>query len=564
MRTLIALFISLFPLITQGQRSDSQREKEVRAYLDSAIASKDQVEIAEAWYRLAKVERRKMNILESNKNLFRAIRILEKSGPSYELGRCYYWLALNANEMQDDDEELKYLEKSLNIHEAAGSHWGRMVVYNTLASRYAQILNYLYSGRKYPPDYEKALHYIDLSLFYAAKAKASPQVVKELESGRKSVIDLKNGRPNSHFVESNPERVKNNPGDIDVLSHKLDYASYLAKNKRLKESLGYIKEAEEIINRLYNDNPSLLRLLSRSWADYYLQTQNYPEVIRYLEKYYEYNSKVLVEDREGAVSRLHILFETEKKEAELTRQALELRVKEQNITFTQRLLWLSLAFLLIASGLSFFLYRLNQKNKAISLKNTLLLQEQNHRVKNNLQVVSSLLNLQANMLTDPNTRQAIEETQLRISAMVQLHRQLYENGHVAHIDMERFIPDLVDNVLESYDLQQVRLTTEASGQFLPADTATLLGLLINELVTNACKYAFREHPDPRLIIRLAPSIKSNTLIMSVKDNGLKEPELNKGPSFGSRLIGMMAAQLDGSCEYIYNNGLEFQLTFETS
>ena len=184
-------------------------------------------------------------------------------------------------------------------------------------------------------------------------------------------------------------------------------------------------------------------------------------------------------------------------------------------------------------------------------------------MKNNLQVVASLLNLQANMIEDPATRQAIEETQLRISAMVHLHRQLYENGQVAHIDMDRFIADLAESILDSFDMHNTSLKTETAGIFLETNTAVQLGLLINELITNACKYAFPNHPAPELQIRLT-RLQGNAMQLCVKDNGLTEPDLQTGKSFGSRLIRMMVTQLDGTSEYNYHNGLEFLLTFEPS
>ncbi|MBX2952197.1 MAG: sensor histidine kinase [Leadbetterella sp.] len=554
MRTLIVWLIILFPIALSAQRSDAQREKEVRIYLDSATRVNDPVEIAEAHYRLAKIEQTKLNILESNRNLFKSIRILEKKGPSYELGRNYLWLAHNAQFMRDKDELLQYVETALEIFKACNSDRGKMLAYGGLGHFYGYgFLSLL--GKTDPlirPDYDKALHYLQLGETYALKLKDG-ETLEKLKLTMQKFLARKTGKGVRHDMESGLEYLKTDTNRHDKITLKLDYASYLISKGRESEGLKWLEECQVVISRYYPGNKYILKSLERAWADYYICIKDYKSALEHVEKLNEYQIQVLAEDREGAISNLHVQFETEKKDAEIQQQ-------EQNLRITRRYLWITGTLLLTALLLSAVLYRLYKKNRSISQKNALLVREQNHRVKNNLQVVSSLLNLQANMLDDPGARLAIEDAQLRISAMVHLHRQLYENGQVDRIDMERFIPDLTESVLESFDLRHVTLIQVATGILLPADTATLLGLLINELVTNACKYAFADHPAPVLNIELSKG-PGNTLTLIVKDNGLKSPDLKNNRSFGSKLINMMVTQLDGTLEYTYQNGLQFSLTF---
>lgn len=556
MRTLIIGLIFLFPAaLSAQQRSDAEREKDARTFLDSALRSKDPVEIGEAWYRLGKIEHMKLNVLESNRNLFQSIRVLEKRGPSYELGRNYQWLARNAQISHDRGESLKYIETSLEIFEMCDSDRGRMLSYSYLG----HIFGYgsLYAGGSISGsenlsdlDYDKALGYLALSEKYALKLK-SAEMLEAIKADVQKILTLKTGKEVRHRMELGLDYLKADTNRDDKIALKLDYASYLIHKGKEKEGLNWLEETQGIISRYHSANKHLLKLQERAWADYYLKKEDYKKALEHVEKFNEYNTLTLTEDRKGAISKLQVQFESEKKDAEI-------KQKEQNLQITRRYLWITAALLLTALLLSTVLYRLYKKNRSISRKNALLLQEQNHRVKNNLQVVSSLLNLQANMLGDPNARQAIEDAQLRISAMVHIHRQLYENGQVDRIEMDRFIPDLTESVLESFDLRNVTLVSETSGILLPADTATLLGLLINELVTNACKYAFAGHPAPRLNIRLSGE---DTFILRVKDNGLERPDLKNKHSFGSKLIRMMVTQLEGTSEYTYDNGLEFVLTF---
>lgn len=557
------LLFFLIPLTSFSfQRSDAQREVEVKAYLDSALKSKDPIEIAEAWYRTAKVEKRKGNILASNKNLYKTIHILETYGPSYELGRCYYWLSLNSLDLHDLQNQQKFLEKALAIHEAADSDWGRMLVYTSLSAKNSQMLNFATSGFQYLPDLDKALHYAELSLHYGIKAKAASDVLSERKQDIKRIKDLQNGKPNKHFIELVEERLKNSPNESELVQNKLDYASYLIKMNKEKEALVYIKECEETINRIYPNSYGLLKFLSRAYADYHIKTRNYKEGIRQLEKYHKYNNKTLIEDREAAISRLNIIFDTEKNKNKLKQKKQEIALSKENLKLTSRLLWISVLFLLVTASLCLILLRLNSKNKAISRRNALLVKEQNHRVKNNLQIVSSLLNMQANSLPDTAASVAMEEAQLRIASMIHLHRQLYDTENVDKIDMCKFISEICKDVLSTYSLNHTKISIEISEIFIEADKAVLVGLLINELVTNACKYALKDQLSPELSIILEKKGKEKSEL-TLKDNGVEKVNLNapNQKSFGSKLIAMMVTQLEGKSQYNYSAGSQFKLIF---
>lgn len=563
MKIILVVLLILFPFISFSfQRSDAQREIEVKAYLDSALQANDPLEIAEAWYRMAKIEASKLNILESNRNLYKSIRILEKHEPSYELGRNYYWLAINTSGF-NKNEQLKHLEKALSIHTAANSDRGMMLCYGALSGRYGQYLNFTTADEDYIPDYEKALYYLNLSLKYAKKIH-DKEAIHSLLSDEKRIKELMNGGENKHFVEANPEIIEENPERHDVIQSKLDYASFLIKKNNIEEAIKWIKESEKVIARLYKNNYSLLRLLNKAYYEYYKKIQNSPLALKHLEKYHEFHTKVLLEDREGAISNLHILHETEKKENELSQQALEIELQDRNLILTQRLLSVSGVFLLILGILAIILYRLNKKNKAISNRNALLVKEQNHRVKNNLQIVSSLLNIQANSLADENSIAAMEEAQLRIASMVHLHRQLYDTENIDKIDMLRFVTEITEDVLNSYSLNHTETIIHIDEVYIEADKAVLLGLLINELVTNSCKYALKDHSSPKLSISLV-KFQLDNLELVVKDNGVEKVNLTERnqKSFGSKLIAMMVSQLDGISNYNYYEGLEFKLTFNT-
>lgn len=549
----ILLFL-LVPLTSFSQlRTDTQREKEVKAYLDSAIKSKDPIEIAEAYYRLGKVENRKLDLLKSNKNLLKAISILEEFGPTYELGRNYYWLAINARQMRDKVETFKNLDKAFDIYNICNSSRGKMLIYNMLSNIYEDSLPSMNDRDIFETDYKKALHYADLSLKYAILEDDTSLIEdnKKLINRLRKMVDgdfssLHPIEMNMHYLEKTNLH--------DYITYSLDYSRHLLKQKQFSKAWKKLTEVDSLIKKYTLGNQKNLMHLEKAFADYYTETKDLSKAINHLKNFHEYQIKVLQDDRQGAISQLHISHETEKKVAAL-------KLKDQDLLASKRLLWISGGFLTLSMGLSFFLFRLNKKNTAISKKNALLVREQNHRVKNNLQIVSSLLNLQSLTLDNPKTKAAIDETQLRIASMIHLHRQLYDNESINKICMSTFLLEITEDVLNTYDLNHVLIKAENLEAIeLDADKAMLLGLITNELVTNACKYAFPNHPQPILHISLSET-PNKRLEMAIRDNGLQKVTIKEqsSNSFGYKLISMLVLQLNAISSYQYHEGLEFRL-----
>jgi two-component sensor histidine kinase len=197
-----------------------------------------------------------------------------------------------------------------------------------------------------------------------------------------------------------------------------------------------------------------------------------------------------------------------------------------------------------------------------------LLKEQNHRVKNNMQIVSSLLNLQSRRLTDETAKRAIEESRLRVQSMAILHRRLYDGDELAEVKLADFLEEVATNSLRAFGYGNIVTQFAIDEVSLVADKAISLGLIVNELVTNACKYAFGYVNEPLLMIRCQK--QDHAVLLTVADNGpglsdWREADSHKGPveivrkkSFGMTLIQAQVAQLDGT--YSFQTGLDDSLT----
>lgn len=181
-----------------------------------------------------------------------------------------------------------------------------------------------------------------------------------------------------------------------------------------------------------------------------------------------------------------------------------------------------------------------------------LLAEVNHRVANSLQIVSAMVRLQSNGLQDPAARAALEDTQRRIGAIAQVHRRLYTSDKVTAVDMRAYLQALVDELGETWTVGDGahRVTLDAEPIELPTDRAVSLGVIVTELVSNACKYAY-DGCDPGEVRVTLASAGANRFVLAVEDDGvgMTQGAPARGTGVGTRLIRAMAQSLQATLEY---------------
>jgi PAS domain S-box-containing protein len=202
--------------------------------------------------------------------------------------------------------------------------------------------------------------------------------------------------------------------------------------------------------------------------------------------------------------------------------------------------------------------------KASLREKEVLLQEIHHRVKNNLQVISSLLNLQASQIDSPDILEVFRESQNRIRSMALIHEQLYEAHNLAWIDFGTYIRNLTTYLFHSYsvDARRITLTIETDEVRLGIDQAVPCGLILNELMSNALKHAFPVGRDGA--IRVVLTGNEDSVALMVRDTGVGFPEgldYRTTTSLGLQLVNMLVKQLNGEIELENENGTSLQVTF---
>ncbi len=205
----------------------------------------------------------------------------------------------------------------------------------------------------------------------------------------------------------------------------------------------------------------------------------------------------------------------------------------------------------------------DQLQKSLEEKKVLL-KEVHHRVKNNMAIISSFLSLQSMNVDDEYVRSLLRSSENRVRSMALIHEHLYKSENLKDINVQRYIEELVNTLLDSYGfgLSEISTKIEVIQLELGLDLLIPLGMLINEIISNALKYAFTDVDSPELSIDLVKS-RHEELVLTISDNGVglpEEDEINQNDSIGYMLIKGLAQQIDGKMEIHRENGTEYKFT----
>lgn len=202
--------------------------------------------------------------------------------------------------------------------------------------------------------------------------------------------------------------------------------------------------------------------------------------------------------------------------------------------------------------------------KASLKEKEVLLREIHHRVKNNLQIISSLLNLQSRNLKDEKARDMFKESQVRVRSMALVHEKLYRSEDLSNVDFSEYIRNLAEHLFHVYGVHDVDLKIDIENVFLDINTAIPCGLIISELISNSLKYAFPKGGGGELKVGLRRD-SEEFYKLTVGDSGKGLPEdfdIKSGDSLGLQLVDMLTEQLNGSLSFKHGAGAKFEIMFK--
>jgi len=349
---------------------------------------------------------------------------------------------------------------------------------------------------------------------------------------------------------------------------------------------------------LDKDNQSLLSASALQYQIDSAKGDKAAELMHYRE-FVQLKDRTFDETKTRQVAQLEIQYETEKKDqlikaketniSNLKKQAELQAVNIRQRETTQKLTIAGAVLLAMLLALSYNRYRLkqrvnrqlqqkqseiNKKNRSltelITEKDNLLeekewlMKEIHHRVKNNLQIVMSLLNTQSSFLKEEAAHKAIRDSQHRIQSISLIHQKLYESDSMALVNMPAYISDLLQYLNGSLDINgRIRFETDISAIELDVTKSVPLGLILNEAITNAVKYAFPDGRDGRILIGLREP-EPGSYELSIRDNGAglaEETDISKSKTLGMSLMRGLAKQLSGTFSIQNSGGITITVGF---
>ena len=295
-----------------------------------------------------------------------------------------------------------------------------------------------------------------------------------------------------------------------------------------------------------------------------------------------------IEDRDR-VMMLEVVYDLDKKNVEIEKQKVlvaEAKADTEKQKGSRRVLIISVVMMsLVLIILVFNTIQKRKRTKALTEKNEqiekqnetieaslvekdILLKEIHHRVKNNLQLISGILELQAAQFDDKELKAVMEEGQSRVRSMSLIHEQLYQSKNLGVIDFQEYLEKLVKDIVVAFKDQHGKLDIDinVNGLSFDVNLSVPLGLIVNEMITNAFKHGFVNRQDGRISIAIK-EIEENKYEMLISDNGHGLPgdfDPEKSTSLGLRLVKGLSRQLGGDYSFYNQNGANFVIQFKTT
>ncbi|MEM9338135.1 MAG: histidine kinase dimerization/phosphoacceptor domain -containing protein, partial [Bacteroidota bacterium] len=367
-----------------------------------------------------------------------------------------------------------------------------------------------------------------------------------------------------------------------------DMAILARDEGRYEESLAYFEQALKLAER-YNQVFEI-RTFKRRIAQVYRRMGDFEKALEKAVEFYSYRDSIRKKENEVEIAALEKKYETKKKEAEIA--TLQRDKAKRDVV-----IYLVVSFMMMTVVIALILWRNNQLKKKINLaltsKNSeleksfasireqknqiqhqkdrieLLLKEIHHRTKNNLQLVSSLLNLQMSEIDHPLVFEAMLKNKNQLNSMALIHQKLYRDDNLTSIAMKDYLLTLCEETKSTFGLkaEHIQLICSFEDLELDIDTAIPIGLIVNELVTNALKHAFSGKQEGTINIGLRRT-GSNQFYLTVNDDGvgLSGSELiseGKNIGFGSRLINLLTLYLNGKMDISNQQGTTIEIQFES-
>lgn len=507
------------------------KENNIRPYINIAITlSKD--------FQLEK----------ANSYLFKALDIAE-SNNSNQLVYLYNEIANNYLRLEIYDKAEKFMNKALPIAEKLEDNFALGRINNSLG--------YLYETRD--EDWEKTLFYYEKSLKHHKIMQNDPGIIDGYYNVGLQYLRLKQPYKARIHFEKGLELASDKSSTNKMIVGNLSLSELFINEKNKDKSIKYLNEGIKLIG-----NNSRIPYKNHFYriGNLFAENKSYKVAYENVKNYAVLSDSLFKENSVNKIADIEAKYQTEKKEKENLQLRNEKIEQELKITKENRQKWifaLALLAALITLGVFYFYYRKNKRQKQVIES---LQKELHHRVKNNLSIIDSFIEVAKEEFNEDRFKNKLSELQNRVDSINEVHQQLYKNKDVTNLNLSKYIETLSNNVISSFPKNDITIEKSVEENLnLNADKSFPIGLIINEFLTNSYKYAFENNIG---LIKVSIKDIGDNYELLLSDNGKGLPEefdIKKSDSFGLRIMKLLSEQLDGSFALNNNNGLKLNIKF---
>lgn len=487
---------------------------------------------------------------EALESAFAAVSKLEKRKIDKPLASCYSTIGSVYGNIKEYDLAIQFHRKALAVRLQLGYQKGIGQSYNNMGEIFLRW-----------GVYDSALH--NLQLAREIKIKNGENAPATINNIGEVLTKTNRSKEAKHYFEEALAIYEKTGDIIGQIVSLVQLGRLRISNNDLLNARTLLSRAE-ILSRRSGSLDYLKQVLEEKLS-LYEKERNFQQAFLSSKELLQVKDSLLNKEKAEALSNMQIKYETDRKEQQIRLLQNEKDIQQLQLSANSRWvksLVLVAILLIIILLLTLSFYRTSQRNKS---KVELLLRELNHRVKNNLQLLSSLLSLQSGYLKDATAIQVVKSNEGRVNAMALIHKKLSINDPSQKVNMKEYLEELVHYLAHTYGYtdQNLLLDINVAGINLSVDKAIPIGLIVNELVTNSFKYAFHNQPEPSLKVTFQ-QIERNSVI-EISDNGAAaESKIENTESFGLKMVNMLTKELKAQIKKVSNEGTSFVITVPNS
>tara|TARA_R110002096_G_scaffold97694_19_gene217811 strand:- start:12250 stop:14175 length:1926 start_codon:yes stop_codon:yes gene_type:complete len=486
---------------------------------------------------------------------YEALAIREEIQDSSGLSQSYNNLGILLKNQGETVLALDYYLRSAQLKKAIGREYSAMFTMMNIGSLYIQM-----------EEYDNAISISKEALLIAETYQDHSSIgALQLNIGS-ALSSLNKFKEAEELLNKGIEELRK----VGESSHEIEGYVMLANNYLKKGDYSEAEQAIESISRREQEilEPTIEQKFYQTAVNVFSAKKDYRKAFEYKVKEGVIKDSLFNKNTKNALLELETKYKLSEREQELeilsTENALKVvQVSKANIVrnYTIFLALLLVVVLIVMYKNRLIRERLNQKLEKNLAEKEILMKEIHHRVKNNLQIISSLLNIQSRQTMDESTSLVLKESKNRVQSMALIHQSLYQKENITSVRIEEYVNKLVQTLTNSFGIEdRINMSVDIQDIELDVDTTIPLGLIINELVTNAVKYAFDDVEKGELSITLKE--RDHTLILQITDNGKGFNLEDTSASFGMNLVEMLSTKLEAELSVENKNGSCIQLVIK--